>query len=240
MSDRYLAFFHIESLGRHPIRSGLLEIALVITDGSRELGSTSCVIHSDEQNDVPQWMTKRYTARNGEYPTSLLDESQACETTIQQASEQMLNLIEDVCGTVDQRVLIPCATNTSFQFLQRRFRDLNRCFLTFRFMDVDTLFQIVRTYFPSLQKQIPRRPRVSRALPNAYHAINMVAWYQHAISRAFFAQAPAPPPPIHIAPAQAQPMAQHAQAQQPQQHAQSPVLPPQPLQTQHDFIASDW
>ena len=183
MSDR-LVWLDLETTGLIAVSNLVLEIACLVTEADLTPidAGYSTVIHVDrwrlQQMPDPIW---EMHSRSG-----LVDESVASTTTLYQAQTGAL-------AYVAQHVpagVVPCA-GSSVRF-DRGFLAVHTPildgYLHYRIVDVSTVKELVRRWFPATYARLPKREPAHRAMPDVLASIAELKFYR---AEAFSSPVPA-------------------------------------------------
>jgi oligoribonuclease len=184
MNDR-LVWIDCEMTGLDLQRDKLVEIAVLVTDGDLNvLGEgVDVVIHADEDAlaAMPPVVEEMH-AKSG-----LTEEIRASRVTVREAEEQVLAYIR---AHVPEAGVAPLAGNsiaTDRAFLARDMPELD-AHLHYRMIDVSSLKELARRWFPRVFYAKPEKGLAHRALADIIESIRELEYYR----RTLFVQPPGP------------------------------------------------
>ncbi|ODT99188.1 MAG: oligoribonuclease [Pseudonocardia sp. SCN 72-86] len=174
MNDR-LVWIDCEMTGLDLQRDALIEIAVLVTDGDLNvLGEgVDVVIHADESAlaAMPD-VVRDMHARSG-----LTDEVRRSKVTLPEAEQAVLTYIRE---HVPDAVSAPLAGNsiaTDRGFLARDMPELD-AHLHYRMVDVSSIKELCRRWFPRVFYAKPEKGLAHRALADIEESIRELAYYR--------------------------------------------------------------
>ena len=174
MNDR-LVWIDCEMTGLDLQRDALIEIAVLVTDGDLNvLGEgVDVVIHADESAlaAMPD------VVRDMHAHSGLTEEVRRSEVTLREAEEAVLAYIRE---HVPDAVSAPLAGNsiaTDRGFLARDMPELD-AHLHYRMVDVSSLKELCRRWFPRVFYAKPEKGLAHRALADIRESIRELAYYR--------------------------------------------------------------
>lgn len=163
----------------------LIEIAALVTDGDLNvLGEgVDLVIHADDDTlaDMPD-VVKKMHARSG-----LTEESRASTLTLRQAEEQVLAYIRTHVPEVRSAPLCGNSIATDRGFLARDMPELTS-HLHYRMIDVSSIKELCRRWYPRVYFSQPEKGMAHRALADIRESIRELEYYR----RTLFVPLPGP------------------------------------------------
>ena len=184
MNDR-LVWIDCEMTGLDLVRDALIEIAVLVTDGDLNvLGEgVDVVIHADEAAlaAMPD-VVRDMHAKSG-----LTDEVRASTVTLADAEQQVLAYVREY---VPDKLTAPLAGNsiaTDRGFLARDMPELD-AHLHYRMVDVSSIKELCRRWFPRVFYAKPEKGLAHRALSDIRESIKELAYYRATL----FVPAPGP------------------------------------------------
>ena len=184
MNDR-LVWIDCEMTGLDLGRDALIEIAALVTDGDlRVLGEgVDLVIHADDDalSGMPD-VVRDMHARSG-----LTDEVRRSTVTLREAEEQVLAYVRT---HVPEPRTTPLAGNsiaTDRAFLARDMPELD-AYLHYRMVDVSSIKELCRRWFPRVFFAKPEKGLAHRALADIRESIRELDYYR----RTLFVPPPGP------------------------------------------------
>ncbi|WP_181781437.1 oligoribonuclease [Pseudonocardia pini] len=184
MNDR-LVWIDCEMTGLDLQRDALVEIAVLVTDGDLNIlgEGVDVVIHADEAAlaAMPPVVEEMH-AKSG-----LTEEIRASRVTVREAEERVLEYIR---SWVPDAGVAPLAGNsiaTDRGFLARDMPELD-AHLHYRMIDVSSLKELARRWFPRVFYAKPEKGLAHRALADIVESIRELEYYR----RTLFVQPPGP------------------------------------------------
>lgn len=173
-SGNYLFWLDLEMTGLEPEKDVILEIASVITDNQLDFVAEgpSLVIHqpTDILEAMDDWNQKHHRA------SGLYDEVQTSKTTLQDAYSQTLSFAQKYC----KPHTVPLCGNSVYNdraFLRRFMPELDRIF-HYRLIDVSTVKELARRWYPENPHIYFKKDSNHRALQDVYHSIEELKHYR--------------------------------------------------------------
>jgi oligoribonuclease len=172
-----LVWVDMEMTGLDPEKERIIEVAVLITNGQIEIRAEgpNLAIHQPEGvlAAMDDW-NKRHHGESG-----LLDRVRASAESESSAEEKILAFVAAHCG----ERMAPLAGNSIHQdrrFIQRYMPRLD-AYLHYRNVDVSTVKELVRRWYPTVFEGAPKKQGVHRALDDIRESITELQYYrQHA------------------------------------------------------------
>jgi oligoribonuclease len=184
MNDR-LVWIDCEMTGLDLRRDALIEIAVLVTDGDLNvLGEgVDVVIHIDDDMlaGMPE-VVREMHARSG-----LTEEVRASRTTLREAEEAVLAYIREHVPDPGTAPLAGNSIATDRGYLARDMPELD-AHLHYRMIDVSSLKELARRWFPRVFYAKPEKGLAHRALADIKESIRELEYYR----RTLFVQPPGP------------------------------------------------
>lgn len=184
MTDR-LVWIDCEMTGLDTQRDALIEIAALVTDSDLNVlgDGVDIVIHaSDDQLAAMPPVVEQMHARSG-----LTEEVKASAVTIAQAQERVLAYIKEHVPEPKSAPLCGNSIATDRAFLARDMAELNE-YLHYRMVDVSSVKELCRRWFPRVYFGQPEKGLAHRALADIRESIQELEYYR----RAVFVPSPGP------------------------------------------------
>jgi oligoribonuclease len=179
-----LAWMDLEMTGLEPARHVIVEIATVLTDDDLTIVAEGpdLVVHAsdDELSAMDDVVTSMHT-RSG-----LLPSIRASALTVAEAASQTLEFLK---AHIDEAGTVPLCGNsigTDRRFLAAAMPEVDR-YLHYRSIDVSTVKELARRWYPDAYRHAPRKRGAHRALGDIKESIAELRYYRGAV----FAAAPA-------------------------------------------------
>jgi len=173
-----LAWIDLEMTGLDPARHTIVEIACLITDDDLAIvaeGPELIVHASPEQlGEMDDFVTAMHT-RSG-----LLAAMQASTLTLEDAGRHTLEFLQH---HLPEPGTVPLAGNsigTDRRFLAVQLPDIEN-YLHYRSVDVSTLKELCRRWYPEIYKAAPEKKGGHRALQDIRESVAELAFYRAAV-----------------------------------------------------------
>ncbi|MEN3301087.1 oligoribonuclease [Pseudonocardia sp.] len=177
MNDR-LVWIDCEMTGLDLVNDALIEIAVLVTDGDLNIlgEGVDVVIHADESAlaAMPD-VVREMHAKSG-----LTEEVRASKVTLREAEEQALAYVRQ---HVPEAGVAPLAGNsiaTDRGFLGRDMPELD-AHLHYRMIDVSSLKELARRWFPRVFYAKPEKGLAHRALADIIESIRELEYYRNTL-----------------------------------------------------------
>ncbi|MEO8699200.1 MAG: oligoribonuclease [Kofleriaceae bacterium] len=181
-----LVWMDMEMTGLDPAKERIIEVATIITDGNlTEIAiGPDLVIHQadDVLAAMDDWNTKHHKA------SGLVERVKASTVTDGDAEAQTLAFINAHAGAKDRPVLAGNSIHQDRRFI-RRYMPLLDARLHYRMVDVSTIKELARRWFPQLIAKQPAKKDTHRALDDIRDSVDELRYYRANV----FTQPPAPP-----------------------------------------------
>lgn len=192
-----LIWLDMEMTGLDPVKERIIEVAAIITDGQlTELATgPDLVIHQPDEilAAMDDWNRTHHTA------SGLVDRVKASEVTDAAAEDQLLAFIQaHVPSPKDRPVLAGNSIHQDRRFIRRYMPRLDAR-LHYRMVDVSTIKELARRWFPQALLKQPPKKDTHRALDDIRESVDELRFYR---AHVFAAPPPppAPPPPAVLPP----------------------------------------
>ncbi|MBW0093176.1 oligoribonuclease [Pseudonocardia sp. KRD-184] len=174
MNDR-LVWIDCEMTGLDLQRDALIEIACLVTDGELNVlgDGVDVVIHADESalTGMPD-VVRDMHARSG-----LTEEVRRSTVTLREAEEQVLAYVREHVPDVRTAPLAGNSIGTDRGFLARDMPELD-AHLHYRLVDVSSVKELCRRWFPRVFYAKPEKGLAHRALADIEESIRELAYYR--------------------------------------------------------------
>jgi oligoribonuclease len=170
-----LVWLDMEMTGLDPERERIIEVATIITDGQlTELGTgPELVIHQDDEilAAMDDWNKKHHGG------SGLVDRVKASTVSDADAEAQTIEFINKHCGAKERPVLAGNSIHQDRRFIHRYMPALDKR-LHYRMVDVSTIKELARRWFPQLIAKIPVKKETHRALDDIRESIDELRFYK--------------------------------------------------------------
>lgn len=188
-----LAWIDLEMTGLDPARHTIVEIATLITDDDLEIVAEGpdLVIATDAaaletMDDVVRSMHTR---------SGLLQEIERSAITLDEAGKHTLEFLRQ---HIPQAGTVPLCGNsigTDRRFLAARLPEID-AFLHYRSVDVSTVKELTRRWYPEALAKMPKKQGAHRALDDIRESVAELRYYRETVFRP--AEAATPPPEMQV------------------------------------------
>lgn len=190
-----LVWLDMEMTGLDPVRERIIEVATILTDGQLvEIGpGPDLVIHQPDEvlAAMDDWNKKHHGG------SGLTDRVRASAVTEGDAEAQTLEFINKHVGAKERPVLAGNSIHQDRRFIRRYMPALDAR-LHYRMVDVSTIKELARRWYPQVVTKQPPKNESHRALDDIRESIEELRFYRANIFRADAAPEapPAPPSPV--------------------------------------------
>lgn len=174
-----LVWIDLEMTGLDPERERIIEIAVVVTDG--DLGvvaeGPNLVIHQPDSilRAMDDWNQRHHGA------SGLIDRVRAATVSEAQAEAQVLAFVAEHCES-GKCPLAGNSVHRDRRFLRRYMRQLDE-YLHYRIIDVSTVKELVRRWYPQAFASAPEKRDSHRALDDIHESIAELRYYRESVFR---------------------------------------------------------
>lgn len=174
MTDR-LVWIDCEMTGLDLAKDALIEIAVLVTDAELHVlgDGLDLVIHADDEAlaDMPD-VVREMHAHSG-----LTEEVRRSTTTLEEAEQQALDYIRQYVPEPRTAPLAGNSISTDRGFLARDMPDLD-AHLHYRMVDVSSIKELVRRWYPRIYYAKPEKGLAHRALADIEESIKELEYYR--------------------------------------------------------------
>lgn len=184
-----LVWIDLEMTGLDATRDVIVEIATIVTDDDLNIvaeGPDLVVYQSDETLAGMIPLVRDMHTRSG-----LIDEIRASTTTLQEAGAATLDFIKQYAPVEGTVPLCGNSIGMDRRFLTAYLPDIEN-WLHYRSIDVSSVKELVRRWYPQVKNDLPHKNGTHRALDDIRASINELQFYRE---RAFLPAATAAAPP---------------------------------------------
>ncbi len=183
-----LVWMDMEMTGLDPARERIIEMATIITDGQLAeiaIGPSLVVHQGDEVLAAMDDWNKKHHGGSG-----LVERVKASTISDADAEAQTLAFINAHCGAKERPVLAGNSIHQDRRFIRRYMPALDTR-LHYRMVDVSTVKELARRWYPQIAARQPSKNETHRALDDIRESIDELRYYRNNV----FAPIPAPPTP---------------------------------------------
>jgi oligoribonuclease len=173
-----LAWMDLEMTGLDPDTHVIVEIATLITDDELNVTATGPdIVVAAGADDLARMddVVRAMHARSG-----LLDAISASETDLAAAGRTTLEFLQ---AHIPEAGTVPLCGNsigTDRRFLARHLPEIDR-YLHYRSIDVSTVKELARRWYPEVLAGAPRKVGAHRALDDILESVAELAYYREAV-----------------------------------------------------------
>ena len=183
-----LAWMDLEMTGLDPSRNVIVEIATLITDDDLQIVAEGpdIVVHTDEtQLAVMDEVVRAMHTRSG-----LLPAISASTVTLEEAGRRTLEFLR---AHIPEREVPLCGNSigTDRRFLAAYLPEV-AAYFHYRSIDVSTVKELCRRWYPGVMAQVPPKGEAHRALADIRESVAELRFYRERIFRAIPEEATAP------------------------------------------------
>ena len=173
-----LVWIDLEMTGLDPERHVIVEVAAVITDGNLNIlgEGIDLVVHAteDELAQMDSFVTQMH-AKSG-----LDKEIRESTTSIGEAEDAVLALINEHCDPEHPAPLAGNSIATDRSFIREQMPRLDAA-LHYRMIDVSTIKELSRRWFPRAYYNQPEKGLAHRALADIVESIQELDYYRRSV-----------------------------------------------------------
>ncbi|HEY1553310.1 MAG TPA: oligoribonuclease [Kofleriaceae bacterium] len=183
-----LVWLDMEMTGLDPQRERIIEVAMILTDG--QLGELAIgpelVLHQADAvlAAMDDWNTSHHGA------SGLVERVKASTIDDGAAEALLLAFINAHVPAKERPVLAGNSIHQDRRFV-RRYMPLLDKRLHYRMVDVSTVKELARRWFPAITAKVPQKKETHRALDDIRESIDELRYYKQHV----FIQPPPPPAP---------------------------------------------
>lgn len=176
--DLPLVWIDLEMTGLDPDVDVILEIAVVVTDGSLEsvIEGPELVIHADDSAlDAMAPVVQEMHALSG-----LTEAVRQSQSTVAEGEQQALEFVKAHVPEPGHAPLAGNSVHADRAFLRKHMPDLEAWF-HYRNVDVSTIKELTRRWNPDVLEHAPEKGGGHRALADILESINELKYYRETV-----------------------------------------------------------
>jgi oligoribonuclease len=170
-----LLWLDMEMTGLEPDRERIIEVATILTDAQlvEMAAGPDLVVHQDDTvlAAMDEWNTSHHVA------SGLVERVRASTTTDAEAEARTLAFIAEHVGAKDRPVLAGNSIHQDRRFIRRYMPALDKR-LHYRMVDVSTLKELARRWYPEALAKQPPKKESHRALDDVRESIAELRFYR--------------------------------------------------------------
>ena len=173
-----LAWMDLEMTGLDPARHVIVEIATLITDDDLAVVAEGpdLVVHADRD----QLRAMDHHVRTMHTRSGLLAEIEASPVSLQEAGRQTLEFLREHIPEARTVPLCGNSIGTDRRFLSAQLPEIEG-FLHYRSIDVSSIKELCRRWYPEILTAAPPKVEAHRALDDIRESIAELAYYRSTI-----------------------------------------------------------
>lgn len=183
--DNRIVWVDLEMTGLDPSRHVIVEVAALVTDAELNIidDGVDLVVHATDAElaEMDDFVTGMHSS-NG-----LLDDIKASTVSIEEAEDAVLELVAKHCDPAHPAPLAGNSIATDRTFIRAQMPRLDDA-LHYRMIDVSTVKELSRRWFPKAYYNQPEKGMAHRALADIVESIRELDYYR----RAVFVDSPGP------------------------------------------------
>lgn len=176
-SDR-LVWIDLEMTGLNPAEHTIVEVAAIITDAELNIldGCVDMVVHAtdDELAKMDDIVTEMHAA------SGLTDKIQASTHTLAEAEQAVLELVSSHCDPLHPAPLAGNSIATDRAFIREHMPELDAA-LHYRMIDVSSIKELARRWYPRTYFRQPKKGMAHRALADIIESVRELDYYRRTI-----------------------------------------------------------
>jgi oligoribonuclease len=187
MAADVLVWLDMEMTGLEPAKERIIEMATILTDGNLveiAVGPDLVIHQSDELLGAMDDWNKKHHGGSG-----LVDRVRASTVSEADAEAQTIAFINAHVAAKDRPVLAGNSIHQDRRFVRRYMPALEKR-LHYRMVDVSTIKELARRWYPAIVAKQPPKQETHRALDDIRESIDELRYYKQHV----FAPPPVAPP----------------------------------------------
>jgi oligoribonuclease len=179
-ADDRLVWIDLEMTGLDVERHRIVEVAVLVTDAHLEIlaDGLDLVVHQPPEvmAEMDDFVRKMHTK------SGLLDEIERSSLTLDDAGTQAVEYIRQFVPEAATAPMCGNSIGVDRRFLDRYLPDLDR-YLHYRSIDVSSVKELCRRWYPAVYKKRPGKAETHRALDDIRESVAELRYYREAIMR---------------------------------------------------------
>lgn len=179
-ADDRLVWIDLEMTGLDVERHRIVEVAVLVTDAQLEIlaDGLDLVVHQPPEvmAEMDDFVRKMHTK------SGLLGEIERSSLTLDDAGTQAVEYIRQFVPEAATAPMCGNSIGVDRRFLDRYLPDLDR-YLHYRSIDVSSIKELCRRWYPAVYKKRPGKAETHRALDDIRESVAELRYYREAIMR---------------------------------------------------------
>jgi oligoribonuclease len=179
-ADDRLVWIDLEMTGLDVERHRIVEVAVLVTDAQLEMlaDGLDLVVHQPPEvmAEMDDFVRKMHTK------SGLLGEIERSSLTLNDAGTQAVEYIRQFVPEAATAPMCGNSIGVDRRFLDRYLPDLDR-YLHYRSIDVSSIKELCRRWYPAVYKKRPGKAETHRALDDIRESVAELRYYRDAIMR---------------------------------------------------------
>jgi oligoribonuclease len=173
-----LVWIDMEMTGLDPERERIIELAVLVTDADLQLVAEGpdLVIHQADEllAAMDDWNTRHHTA------SGLVERVKASTVGEAEAEAMVIAFIDEQCGKKERPPLAGNSIHQDRRFIHRYMPRLDAR-LHYRMVDVSTVKELGRRWYPEIYERRPPKKETHRALDDIRESIAELRFYRDSL-----------------------------------------------------------
>ncbi|AIG64586.1 oligoribonuclease [Corynebacterium atypicum] len=176
--DNRLVWIDLEMTGLDIHRHTIVEIAALVTDADLNIlgPGVDLVVHASE-DDLAQM--DKFVA-NMHQENGLTEEIRASQVTLAEAEQAVIELINSYCDPAHPAPLAGNSIATDRSFIREQMPQLDAA-LHYRMVDVSSIKELARRWYPRIYQHQPEKGLAHRALADIIESIRELDYYRRTV-----------------------------------------------------------
>lgn len=197
-SPQNLIWIDLEMTGLEPEHDVIIEMATIVTDSDLNILATGPVIAVHQSDALLAGMDEWNTRTHGE--SGLTQRVRDSKISTAEAEAQTIAFLDQHVSAKDRPILAGSSIHQDRRFIVRYMPKLDRR-LHYRMVDVSSIKELARRWYPAALATLPPKRESHRALDDIRESIDELRFYRRTIFL------PPPPPAAPAAPTEPAPAA---------------------------------
>eukprot|EP00873_Tetraselmis_striata_P017782 jgi/Tetstr1/438046/TSEL_026672.t1 len=173
-----LVWIDLEMTGLDPVQHSIIEIACLVSDGSLDtvVEGPEIAIHTPEATlqGMNEWCQKHH------HESGLVDRCRKSKVSLQDAEQAVLEFVRSHVPSSGQALLAGSSVHVDLAFLRAHMPRLAE-HLHYRIVDVSTVMELAKRWFPQEFKRAPRKKSSHTAMSDIRDSLAQLKYYRRAV-----------------------------------------------------------